>query len=158
MQSFMQANIEDIEEAISNINYYKSKAKNIQASSKVLLETYNGIVPNTMEELLKLPGVGRKTANVILNEAFQIPGIVVDTHVKRVSNRLGLTKNQDPKKIELDLENIIPKKHWIPFSIQFILLGREYCLARSPKCDNCPLQKFCPNKKVNKKANTKTKE
>lgn len=149
-QAFANGSLEDIEKAVSSVNYYKNKAKNIQACSKMLLEKFNGIVPHTLEELILLPGVGRKTANVILGDAFQIPGVVVDTHVKRLSKRLGLTVNDDVHKIELDLQKIIPQEKWTHFSLQLIFLGRQFCIARSPQCFQCPLAKVCPSKSTSK--------
>jgi endonuclease-3 len=115
----------------------------------VLLEKYNGIVPETMEELFQLPGVGRKTANVVLGQAFgKIEGVVVDTHVIRLSNRLGLTKEADAVKIEKDLMPLIPKRHWYHFSHSLILHGRKVCAARTPKCAECKLYARCPSSTV----------
>lgn len=132
------------EQEIRSTGFYKNKAKSIVNCCKELMEKYNGKVPDKMEELTKLPGIGRKTANVILGHAFGISGIVVDTHVKRVSYRLGLTKNTDPVKIEFDLMKIIPKKDWIHFSNALILHGRRICAARRPRCNICILEKYCP--------------
>ncbi len=140
---FVNAPLEDIEKLIRSTGYFRNKAKNIQKCSKMLMEKYNGDVPNTMEELLKLPGVGRKTANVVLGVVFDIPGIVVDTHVKRISNRLGLTKNTDPAKIEFDLMKIIPQEDWNNFGLRLIYFGRAVCKARKPDCPNCPLCHLC---------------
>lgn len=132
------------EQEIRSTGFYKNKAKNIISSCKEIRDKYNRKVPDKMEELVSLPGIGRKTANVILGNAFGIPGIVVDTHVKRVSYRLGLTKNTDPEKIEYDLMKVIPKLDWIHFSNTLILHGRRICAARKPKCNICILDKLCP--------------
>ena len=110
----------------------------------MLFEKHHGEVPKTLEELVKLPGVGRKTANVVLGAAFGIPGVVVDTHVARISGRLALTENKHPEKIEFDLMNILPRRAWNDFSLQLIFFGRETCTARKPKCPTCPLDKLCP--------------
>jgi len=109
-----------------------------------MLEKYNGELPRSLEEMIKLPGVGRKTANAVLGAAFGIPGVVVDTHVARISERLGLTDNKDPVKIEFDLMKIIPEGAWNAFSLQLIFFGRETCTARKPQCPACPLAKLCP--------------
>ena len=116
----------------------------------MLVKEYNGKIPATLEELVKLPGVGRKTANVVLGAAFKIPGIVVDTHVARVSKRLELTRQKDPVKIEFDLMKIIPKKDWSDFSLRLIYFGRAFCKARKPLCQNCPLNERCcyPHKTI----------
>jgi endonuclease-3 len=141
---FAGAPIKNIEALIHATGFFHNKAKNIKNCSKVLLEAHNGQVPDTMEELLKLPGVGRKTANVVLGAAFGIPGMVVDTHVARITGRLGLTANKDPVKIEFDLMKIIPKRAWNDFSLQLIFFGRETCMARKPRCPACLLVKLCP--------------
>ena len=141
---FAEAPIKTIENLIRPTGYFHNKAKNIQKCSKQLVEKYNGIVPQTLEELVKLAGVGRKTANVLLGAAFETPGIVVDTHVARISQRLGLTDNKDPVKIEFDLMEIIPKKDWSDFSLHLIYFGRETCNARKPKCPACPMNTLCP--------------
>jgi endonuclease-3 len=132
-----------IEALIRPTGYFRNKAKNIKNCSKSLMEKYNGQVPQSLEELVKLPGVGRKTANVVLGTAFNVPGIVVDTHVSRISKRLGLTGNHNPVKIEYDLMEIIPKREWNDFSIQLIYFGRAICKARKPACPVCPLYDLC---------------
>lgn len=132
------------EQEIKSTGFYKNKTKSIIACCKELANKYNGKVPDNIEDLTKLPGVGRKTANVVLGNAYGIPGIVVDTHAKRVSFRLGLTKNTDPEKIEFDLMKIIPKQDWIHFSNALIYHGRRVCDARKPKCDICALMGICP--------------
>jgi endonuclease-3 len=142
-QDFASAPNETIEELIRSTGYFRNKAKNIKNCSKSLLEKYDGRVPQSLDELVKLPGVGRKTANVVLGSAFNIPGIVVDTHVARISKRLGLTKSNNPVKIEYDLMEIIPREEWNVFSLQLIYFGRAICKARKPACPTCPLYDLC---------------
>jgi endonuclease-3 len=142
--SFAAAGIEEIETLIHSTGFYKNKARNIKACSQALVERHSGGVPPEMEALVRLPGVGRKTANVVLGAAFDIPGIVVDTHVARVSARLGLTTNADPERIEVDLMAVIPRKEWSAFSLRLIFFGREICVARKPKCPVCPINPLCP--------------
>jgi endonuclease-3 len=132
-----------LEEMIRPTGFFRNKAKSIKACCRGLLERHAGEVPDTMEDLVRLPGIGRKTANVVLGSAFGIPGIVVDTHVKRVSQRIGLTQQSDPVKIEFDLMSLIPKNNWIDFSHQLIWHGRRVCTARKPKCPDCPLLRLC---------------
>lgn len=134
---------EELERLIYSTGYYKSKAKHIIESSKLIIEKFNGNVPDTMESLLQLPGVGRKTANVILSHSFSKPGIVVDTHVIRITNRLGLVDTKDPKKIEFQLMKIVPKDKWVVFTHLLISHGRKYCISRRPKCDQCPINGYC---------------
>ena len=141
---FAAAHLKTIEKLIRPTGFFHNKAKNIKNCAQTLLEKHNGEVPQTLEELVKLPGVGRKTANVVLGAAFGIPGVVVDTHVARISNRLGLTVNKNPVKIEYDLMGLIPKKAWNDFCLQLIFFGRSTCTARKPKCPQCPLGKLCP--------------
>lgn len=140
------ARVSDIEKIVKTVNFYKTKAKNIRGMAQKLVSDFGGEVPKTMEELLTLPGVARKSANVILEEAFGLTeGIVVDTHVSRVSSRLKLTKNSDPKKIEKDLMKIIPKKDWGVWGSVLVSHGRYICTARKPKCTDCILNKLCPS-------------
>ena len=146
LEAFASANPKELEKDIYSIGFHKNKSKNIIGCANKLIKNYNGIVPNTMEDLLTLDGVGRKTANVILGNIYNIPSIVVDTHVKRISRRLGFTKNTDPTIIEKDLMSILPKEHWILYNIQIITLGRNICYARNPKCEICPLNKLCDSK------------
>jgi endonuclease III len=148
---FVGVPIDTLEKLIHSTGFYRNKAKNIQNCSKALLEKFNGKVPEKLEELIQLPGVGRKTANVVLGAAFGVPGIVVDTHVSRISQRLGLTSHKDPVKIEFDLMKAIPEKDWNDFSLQLIYFGRETCQARKPSCPVCPLNDLCeyPDKIVN---------
>ena len=141
---FAAAPLKTIEKHIRPTGFYHNKAKNIKKCSQALLEIHGGRVPRTLAELVKLPGVGRKTANVVLGAAFDTPGMVVDTHVARISRRLGLTGNKDAVKIEFDLMAIVPKKSWNDFSLQLIFFGRQTCSARNPKCYKCPLVKLCP--------------
>lgn len=133
-----------IEKYIHSTGFYHNKAKNIKNCSQEILDTHGGRVPQTMAELVKLPGVGRKTANVVLGAAFDTPGMVVDTHVARISRRLGLTSNKDAVKIEFDLMKIVPQRAWNDFSLQLIFFGRETCSARNPECPACPIAKLCP--------------
>ena len=143
LEAFANASLREMEEDIRSTGFYHNKAKNIIACANELLNKYEGRVPDTLEELTALPGVGRKTANVILGNIYHIPSIVVDTHVKRISKRLGLTKEDDPVKVEYDLMKKLPKDHWILYNIQIITFGRQICFARSPKCEICPLQDLC---------------
>jgi endonuclease-3 len=140
---YAQAPLEELEEMIRPTGFFHNKAKSIKGLCQKLVENYQGKVPASLEELVKLPGIGRKTANVVLGNAFDIPGIFVDTHLGRVSQRLGLTKQKDPVKIEFDLMPLIPKEHWVKFSHQMIWHGRQICLARNPKCPFCPLLPYC---------------
>ncbi len=141
---FARAQIGTIEKYIRSTGFYHNKAKNIKNCSKMILENHAGQVPPTLEELVKLPGVGRKTANVVLGAVFNTPGIVVDTHVGRISRRLALTTHQDPVKIEFDLMPLIPQSDWSAFSLRLVFFGREICSARKPKCPICPLYRLCP--------------
>jgi len=141
---FAGAPLSAIEQLIRPTGFFHNKARNIRNCAKALMEKHNGEIPQTLEELIKLPGVGRKTANVVLGSAFGIPGIVVDTHVARISNRLGLTANKNPAKIEQDLMNLIPRRGWNDFCLRLIFFGRSTCTARKPKCPSCPLEKLCP--------------
>jgi endonuclease III len=135
--------VEELENDIRSSGFYRNKAKSLRGMAKAVVEQHGRKVPGTMEELVKLPGVGRKTANVILGECFDTPGIVVDTHVNRVSNRLGLVDLSDPVKIEYALNDLIPPKDWTLFSHTILLHGRYTCLARKPKCEQCFLTKQC---------------
>jgi len=143
-QDFVQAPVTEIEGLVRPTGFYRNKARNIKGCCEALIERHGGRVPRTLEELVALPGVGRKTANVVLGAAFDTPGVVVDTHVGRISGRLGLTKEKDPQKIELDLMRLIPRPEWSDFSLRLIFFGRETCTARKPKCPVCPLDHLCP--------------
>ena len=146
-EAFAHANPKELEQEIRPTGFFRNKTKSVMGASKSILEKFGGQVPRTMEEILTLPGVARKTANVVLGTAFGITsGIVVDTHVQRLSNRLDLTRNEDPKKIEQDLMQVIPLEKWIQFSHQLIWHGRRVCAARKPKCAECNLEKLCYSK------------
>ena len=147
-KDYAAAPVEDIQALISKVNFSGNKAKNIKASAQIIVEKHNGKVPDTMEELDALPGVARKTANVVLGQAFhKAEGIVIDTHMIRMSNKLGFTTQKDPVKIEQDLMKIVPKELWIEFPARLILHGRHFCTARPHDCSDCPLGDFCPDKK-----------
>lgn len=152
LEKFANAELAELEQDIKPTGFYHNKAKNIIACTRSLLYDYHGEVPRTLEELTGLAGVGRKTANVIRGNIYNDPSIVVDTHVKRISKRLGFTEETDPEKIEYDLMKILPKEHWILYNIQIISFGRNICFARSPKCEECFLQDLC------KSADNKTKK
>jgi len=143
VEDYAEANSTKLEEDIRPTGFYRNKAKSIQKCCQDLVKRFWGEVPKTLEELVTLPGVGRKTANVILGNAFGIPGIAVDTHVHRVSQRIGLTKKDDPFKIEFDLMEIVPKEEWTHFSNLLIWHGRRTCMARKPLCGTCPIRKLC---------------
>ena len=142
-KDYAQAGLSELEQDIRPTGFYRNKAKSIQKCCQELVGRFGGEVPKTLEEMVNLPGVGRKTANVILGNAFGIPGIVVDTHVHRVSQRIGLTKKDDPVKIEFDLMEIVPKEEWTHFSNLLIWHGRKTCVARKPLCDSCAIRKLC---------------
>lgn len=144
IRDFANANLKELEQDIRSTGFYKNKAKSIKSSSEDIVRKFEGKVPGRLEDLVELHGVGRKTANVVLGNAFKVPGITVDTHMKRVSYRLGLTKEKDPVRIEFDLMKIIPKDHWTQFSHQIIFHGRRVCFARSPNCSHCVFDSFCP--------------
>jgi endonuclease-3 len=143
---FAVAPAEFVEQLIRPTGYFRNKAKNIINCSRAIIEKFNGEVPADLEKLTQLPGVGRKTANVVLGAAFGIPGIVVDTHVSRISQRLGFSVNKDPVRIEFDLMKIIPVKEWNDFCLHLIYFGREICKARKPLCPDCPITKLCDYK------------
>jgi len=137
-----------LEKEIHSTGFFRQKAKAIRGFCAVLVDQHNGEVPADMEQLVALPGVGRKTANLVLGEAFGVPGIVVDTHAKRVSGRLGLTRATDPDKVERDLAAVIPKRQWYAFSGRLVRHGRYTCVARKPKCPECVLNRLCPSSTV----------
>lgn len=143
-QALADADLADLEEIIRSTGFYRNKAKNIKACCRMIVDRFGGRVPATMEELLELPGVARKTANVVLGNAFDVPGLVVDTHVSRISRRLGLTRETDPVKIERDLMDLLPASEWTMFSHRVIHLGRAICDARKPKCPECIFRDDCP--------------
>jgi endonuclease III len=143
-KAFAYATPSELEQEIRPTGFFRNKTKSVMGASKAILENFGGEVPRTMEEILTLPGVARKTANVVLGTAYGISsGIVVDTHVQRIANRLDLTRNEDPKKIERDLMQVIPKDKWIQFSHQIIWHGRRVCQARKPKCAECSMESLC---------------
>jgi endonuclease-3 len=140
------ANLEEIENLIRSTGFYRNKAKNIQSACRMIMAEFGGEVPKRMEELMKLPGVARKTANVVLAHAYDIhQGVTVDTHVKRLSNRLGLTEHTDPIRIERDLMRLLPQPEWENWSIRLVYHGRAICKARKPECDACVLADLCPS-------------
>jgi len=143
-RTFAEADVSELEGYVKSTGFFRNKARNIKACCQALVEKHGGRVPCTLEELTPLPGVGRKTANVILGNAFDVPGITVDTHVGRLSRRLGLTRHEDPVKVEHDLMELIPKKDWTLFSHHLILHGRQVCHARKPECDRCAVSRLCP--------------
>jgi len=146
IRDYARIDLRTFEEDIKPTGFYKNKAKNIIATCQKIIKEFKGRVPQTMEELITLPGIGRKTANIILTFAFgKIEGIAVDTHVRRLSQRLGLSKNSDPEKIEQDLMEIIPQKYWRKFSSLIIEHGRRVCLAKKPLCEKCILKHICPS-------------
>jgi endonuclease III len=141
---FAEAPIEEIEEAIHSTGFYRNKSKSLQGAARALIEKHDGEMPDNMKQLFKLPGVGRKTANVVLGEIFNAPeGVVVDTHVGRLSQKLGLTDQTDPVKIEKQLVELMPQSEYRDFGHLLIDHGRKTCRARAPKCDSCSLYKFC---------------
>jgi endonuclease-3 len=145
-ESLASADLEEVTSLIRQVNFHKGKADRLIKAARFILDNFKGEIPKNMEDLVKIPGVARKSANVILNEGFNMAeGIVVDTHVSRVSNRLSLTTNTDPKKIEKDLMDILPKNYWRNFSGNVVLLGRYVCKARKPECDKCVLNDICPS-------------
>lgn len=143
IEDFADADLAELEQDIKQAGFYHNKAKNIIGSARMILSDYDGEVPSDIEDLTRLPGVGRKTANVIRGNIYGIDSIVVDTHVKRISGRLKLTREEDPEKIEYDLMKVIPREYWILINIWFITFGRTICKAQSPKCQECPLVKYC---------------
>ena len=143
LEAFANADLSELEQDIHSTGFYHNKAKNIIACARRILTEYDGKVPSKLEDLTSLAGVGRKTANVIRGNIFHDPSIVVDTHVKRISKKLGFTTEDDPVKIEFDLMEVLPKDHWILYNIHIITLGRTICTARTPKCEACFLREHC---------------
>lgn len=142
-EDFANANLEELEQDIKSTGFYKNKAKSIINCTRDIVSNFNGKVPDNIEDLTSLPGVGRKTANVVLGNVFGKQAIIVDTHMRRIANRLGLTTNEDPTKIEFDLMEIVPQKEWTDFSHKIVALGRTICLAKKPKCSICRLLPYC---------------
>lgn len=146
VQAFAAASEDELISYIYSTGFYKNKARNIIACCQRLLSEYSGTVPDNMEELLTLPGVGRKTANIILGDVYHKPAIVVDTHAGRLARRIGLTKNTNPEKVEYDLLKIVPPEYSSTFCHQLVYHGRKYCMSRKPDCENCPINKICDKK------------
>ncbi|MCL4234142.1 MAG: endonuclease III [Deltaproteobacteria bacterium] len=144
-RDYANADIGELEDAIRSTGFFRNKAKNIQAMAKKLVEEFRGEVPRTLDELVTLPGVGRKTANVVLGNAFGVPGITVDTHLGRLSRRMGFTEHDDPVKVEFDLMDLIPRDDWTHFSHAMIWHGRRVCASRRPNCAECRVGKLCPS-------------
>ncbi len=142
--AFAAANVDELQGLIQSTGFFRNKAKSILGCTRAIVEQHAGEVPGAMDELHALPGVGRKTANVVLGNAFDVPGLVVDTHVHRLSRRLGLTKEDTPEKIERDLMRLVPPAEWTALGHRMIEHGRRVCTARNPKCDDCTLATFCP--------------
>lgn len=143
VEDFAQADLDQLQEEIRSTGFFKNKAKTIKACCQKIVKDFGGEVPESLEEMVKLPGVGRKTANLVLGEIHHIPGIIVDTHVRRLSKRLGLTDSDNPYKVEQDLMKVIPKDRWTLFSHQLIHHGRQICKAKKPACYKCPLSDIC---------------
>ena len=148
IEAFANADIKELEEDIKSTGFYRNKAKNIIACMRRIRDDFGSEIPSDIDDLTSLPGVGRKTANVIRGNIYDIPSIVVDTHVKRISKKLGLTKEEDPEKIEYELMKALPKDHWIMYNIQIITFGRSICKAINPDCEHCFLQDICPSRHV----------
>ena len=143
-KAWAEADLEQIEQDIRSTGFYHNKAANIQGACRRIVEAFNGEVPGNMDDLLTLPGVGRKTANCVLGDAFGVPGITCDTHVIRLSRRLGFSEHSDPVKLEFDLQAVVPHKDWTAFSHLIISHGRQVCQARKPNCPQCPIANYCP--------------
>lgn len=151
VQAFAAADIKELEQDIRPTGFYHNKAKNIIACCRDLMEKFGGEVPSSLEDLTALAGVGRKTANVIRGNIYHEPSVVVDTHVKRISKKLGLTREDDPVKVEMELMKVLPKEHWILYNIQIITLGRTICRAPTPKCEECFLTQYCQDYQMRRK-------
>ena len=148
-EDYLAVEQEELEKDIFTTGFYRNKAKSIRGACRIIVDDFGGEVPRTMDELLRLPGVARKTANVVLGTAYGLAsGVVVDTHVGRLSRRLGLTEHEDPEKVERDLMEIVPRKDWVAFSHMLVLHGRRVCVARSPKCGECFLNDICPSAQI----------
>lgn len=157
LEAFADCDVKELEKDIYSTGFYKNKAKNIKACAEKLIAEYGGEVPSDLDELIKLDGVGRKTANVIRGNIYHEPSIVVDTHVKRISKKLGLSKSDDPVVVEQELMKVLPREQWILYNIQIITHGRTICTARNPKCGECPLNSVCRDYKIrHKKSLAKT--
>jgi endonuclease-3 len=143
-RDFATCDVKELQQLIKPTGFYKNKAKHIRACCAAIVERFGGEVPGNLDDLVTLPGIGRKTANVVLGDAFDTPGITVDTHVGRLSRRLGLTRHRDPVKVELVLMELVPRPEWTSFSHRLILHGRKVCFARKPRCESCGLAELCP--------------
>lgn len=146
LKAFAEADIKELEQDVKSTGFFRNKAKNIKAAAEALINDHNGEMPSDVETLTTLPGVGRKTANVVRSHIFNLPSVVVDTHVKRISKKWGFTQSDDPVKIEFELMGLLPEEHWIRYNTQVIAHGRKICKARNPKCDECPFAPYCPGK------------
>ena len=146
LEAFAEADLAELEALVKPCGFYKTKAQSIKAAAQRLLAVYGGVLPDTMEELLTLPGLGRKTANLLLGDVYGKPAVVADTHCIRISGRLGLTKHKEPEKVETDLRKLLPPEKSSDFCHRLVLFGREICSARKPKCADCPLSGCCPGK------------
>ena len=144
LESFAEADLAELEEIVKPCGFYKTKAQSIKAAAQRLIEVYGGVLPDTMEELLTLPGIGRKTANLLLGDVYGKPAVVADTHFIRITGRLGLTKHKEPEKVEADLRKLLPPEESSDFCHRVVLFGRDVCTARKPKCSGCPLADVCP--------------
>lgn len=142
--AFAEADLEELEQVIFSTGFYRQKARSIKGCCEAIAAKFGGEVPHTLNEMVTLPGVGRKTANLVLGIAEGVPGVVVDTHVKRVSYRMDLTQNKDPGKIEKDINELLPPERWMPISSELIFLGRAVCTSRKAKCEECPVEELCP--------------
>jgi endonuclease-3 len=143
-RAFAEADMEDLEQMIYSTGFYRQKSKSIKGCCEAIVEKFGGEVPQILDEMVTLPGVGRKTGNLVLGIAEGIPGVVVDTHVTRLSNRMGLTENKNPEKIEKDINKLLPPERWLPISSELIYLGREFCTSRKAMCEECPVTDLCP--------------
>ncbi len=146
LQSFADADLTALEEAVKPCGFYKTKAKSIKEAARRLIDVYGGEIPQTMDELLTLPGIGRKTANLLLGDLYGKPAVVTDTHFIRITGRLGLTKNTEPQKVEEDMRKLLPPAESSDFCHRIVLFGREFCSARKPHCKECPLREICPSR------------
>lgn len=146
IEAFANADLSEMMQDIKSTGFFRNKSKNIIACCQMLINNFNGVVPDNMDDLLKLPGVGRKTANIILGDVYNQPAIVIDTHAGRLSRRIGLTKNTDPKKVEFDLLKIVPPEYSATFCHQLVYHGRKFCMARKPNCADCPINQLCMKK------------
>ena len=146
VEAFAEADVAEIEEIIRPCGFYRTKAASIQAACARLVDVYGGVIPDTMDELLTLPGIGRKTANLLLGDVYGKPAVVADTHFIRITGRLGLTKHKEPEKVETDLKALLPPEKSSDFCHRVVLFGRDVCTARRPKCEGCPLADICPSR------------